>query len=278
LTIRFGTVGSPTGTPKSGSPAAIDYSRELGLDALELGWVRSVRIKDETAQEIKQTGIDNDVKLSVHASYYINLNSQTEDKMEKSDERLLEAARKGYLSGATEIIFHPGSYHEKNPKDVYEIVKGKLVELTGILEEEGTDVTLRPETMGKTAMFGTLEEVVALSKEIDGVEPCIDIAHLHARTTDGTFNTYEEFAAMLDLVKQELGEEGLKDMHFHLSGIEYGDKGEKNHLALDESDLNWRDFIRACVDYDVAGSIMVESPAMEDDALKAQKVYREMVG
>lgn len=277
MKLRIGTVGSPGGTPRPGTDSAIRYIRELGLDALEIAWVRSVRVTDETCALIKQTGADEDVALSVHAPYFINLNSQTADKMQASDERLLAAARKGCLSGATDIIFHPGSYHAQPPKEVYLRAKDKLEELTALLREEGFDVTLRPETMGKGAMFGSLEEVVQLSKEIDGVEPCIDIAHLHARTGDGSFNSYDEFAAMFRLVRDELGERGLKTMHFHLSGIEYTQAGERHHLMLEESDLDWRAFLQACVDFDVEGRIAVESPNQEEDALLVQAAYREMV-
>ena len=277
MTIRFGTVGSPSGTPKSGTDEAIKYIDKLGMRALELGWVRSVRVKDETCATYKAIAEEHDVKLSVHAPYYINLNSQTDELMRKSDERLLQAARKGYLAGAMDIIFHPGSYHEQPPEQVYERAKEKLIELVGILREEGVEAILRPESMGKGAMFGSLEEVVQLSKEIDGVEPCLDIAHLHARPGDGSFNSYDEFAGMFKLVKKELGEHGLKTMHFHLSGIEYTAAGEQNHLMLEESDLNWREFIQACADFGVEGTIVTESPTQEDDALLAQQTYRELI-
>ena len=278
MNIRFGTVGSPQGTPKSGTPAAIGYIRELGLSALEIAWVRSVRVKDETCLAMKAAAEEHDVKLSVHAPYYINLNSQTDELMQKSDERLLAAARKGYLAGAREIVFHPGSYHEQPPDEVYSRVKAHLAELRDRLLGEGVDVVLRPETMGKSAMFGSLEELVSLGAELDGVAPCIDIAHLHARPGDGSFNSDAEFAAMFELVKSELGAESLADMHFHLSGIEYGPKGEKNHLILEESDLEWRAFLQACVDFDVRGTIVVESPNLEEDALLIQRTYKELAG
>jgi deoxyribonuclease-4 len=276
--IRFGTVGSPAGTPRGGTPAAIAYIRELGLDAFEIAWVQSVRVKDETCAEMKAIGAKYDVKLSVHAPYYINLNSQTSELMAKSDERLLMAARKGYLAGANEIIFHPGSYHEQPPEQVYERAKQQLIELQGKLRQEGVKVNLRPETMGKSAMFGSLAEVVQLSKEVDGVAPCIDVAHLHARTGNGAFNTYEEFAGMFKMIQRELGKSWLHDLHFHCSGIEYGPKGEKNHLVLQESDLAWREFLQACIDHDVQGAIVFESPNLEEDALLARSAYQEMGG
>jgi deoxyribonuclease-4 len=278
LNIRFGTVGSPKGTPGSGTPVAIAYIRELGLDALEIAWVRSVRVKDETCELMKAAAEEHDVKLSVHAPYYINLNSQTDELMQKSDDRLLAAARKGYIAGAREIVFHPGSYHEQPPDQVYERAKAHLAELRDLLRDEGVEVVLRPETMGKSAMFGSLEELVRMGAELDGVAPCIDVAHLHARPGDGSFNSYDEFAAMFELVKGELGAEGLADMHFHLSGIEYGPKGEKNHVILEESDLEWRAFLQACVDFDVRGTIVVESPNLEEDALLIQRTYGELAG
>jgi deoxyribonuclease-4 len=278
LNLRFGTVGAPQATPRSGTPAAIAYIRELGMDALEIAWVRSVRVKDESCLEMKAAAEEHGVRLSIHAPYYINLNSQTAELMQKSDARLLAAARKGYLAGATDIIFHPGSYHGQPPERVFDQARQKLVEIQGILREEGVEVVLRPESMGKSAMFGSLDEVLRLAAQIDGVAPCIDVAHLHARPGDGSFNSYDEFAGMFRQVEKVLGKRrGLQHMHFHVSGIEYGPKGEKNHVILEESDLAWRAFLQACVDFNVQGTLVCESPNLEEDALLLQKTYRELV-
>jgi deoxyribonuclease-4 len=277
--IRFGTVGSPQTTPVSGTPAAIKHTRELGLDHLEIAWVQSVRVNDETCAEIKATAQQYSVTLSIHAPYYINLNSQTDELMQKSDERLLTAARKGYLAGARDIIFHPGSYHSQPSQEVYARAKQKLLEITGILRAEGVDVNLRPETMGKSAMFGNLEEVLHLSADVPGILPCIDWAHLHARTGNGTFNSYDEFATALELVKTILGEDGLKCLHFHMSGIAYTAKGEKEHIPLNEADIRYRDLLQAFLDFGVAGTCAVEAPLPFHvaDALLIQATYRRLL-
>jgi deoxyribonuclease-4 len=278
--LRFGTVGSPQTTPISGTPAAIQHIRTLGMDHLEIAWVQSVRVGDETCAQIKAAGEANKVSLSVHAPYFINLNSQTEDLMRKSDERLMAAARRGCMAGARSIIFHPGSYHEQPPEQVYERAKEKMIELTTILREEGTNVILRPETMGKSAMFGTLDEVIQLSRDVPGVLPCIDWAHLHARRGDGTFNGYDDFADALKRVRDGLGEAGLKDMHFHLSGIAYTKKGEKEHLPLNEADLRYRELLQAFIDFGVEGVAAVEAPLPFHvaDALTLQATYRHLRG
>ncbi|MCK6576505.1 MAG: TIM barrel protein [Anaerolineae bacterium] len=278
--LRFGTVGSPQTTPVSGTVAAIHHSRELGLEHLEIAWVQSVRVSDEMCAQIKAAAEARQISLSIHAPYFINLNSQTTELMEKSDARLLAAARKGFLAGAKDIVFHPGSYHSQPPEQVYERARQKLLELTDILREEGVAVNLRPETMGKSAMFGTLDEVIQLSADVPGVLPCIDWAHLHARRGDGTFNSYAEFSDALRRVKIGLGEGGLGKLHFHMSGIAYTAKGEKEHLPLNEADLHYRELLQAFVDYNVGGTVGVEAPLPFHvaDALTLQATYRRLLG
>ncbi len=275
----FGTVGSPLSTPKKpgGTPGGIMRLRELKLDALELAWVQSVRVGDETCAVIKSTAVEAQLALSVHAPYYINLNAQTKDLWLASRDRLLAAARAGYKAGATDIIFHPGSYMKGEPVVVNQIAVQRLTEIAAQLRAEGVKVNLRPETMGKSAMLGTLEETIAWSREIEGVLPCIDFAHLHARAGDGSFNSYKEFSAALKLVKDGLGKRGLQALHIHLSGIDYGPKGEKKHLPLKEADLKYQELFRALVDAKAGGRILCESPRMEDDALVMQKAYQSLL-
>lgn len=274
--IHFGTVGSPQTTPISGTTAAIEHIRILGLQHLEIAWVRSVRVTDQSCDEIAACGTQHAISLSIHAPYYINLNSQTAELMEKSDERLLAAARKGWRAGARDIVFHPGSYHNQPPEQVYERMKEKLLEIRGILDEEGIDVILRPETMGKPAMIGTLDELLALSREVPGVLPCIDFAHMHAR--EGLVNSYDEFADIFRRVEAALGRRGLETLHAHLSGIDYGPRGERSHLPLNECDLKYRELLQAMIDFDVRGSIAVEAPLPFHvaDALTLQATYRRL--
>jgi deoxyribonuclease-4 len=274
--LRFGTVGAPQTAPASGTPIAIRHMKDLGLDHLEIAWTQSVRVGDEMCAQIKAASAQYGISLSVHAPYFINLNSQTSELMAKSDERLLAAIRRGCLAGATDIVFHPGSYHNQPPEQVYERAKQKLLEITGIVREEGLDVTVRPETMGKSAMFGSLDEVLQLSKDVPGVLPCIDWAHLHARAGDGSFNSYDEFADALKKIRDALGEEGLKKCHFHLSGIAYTKKGEKAHIPLVESDLRYKELLQAFLDFGVEGTVGVEAPLPfnTSDAMLFQAMYR----
>jgi deoxyribonuclease IV len=279
LSFRFGTVGSPTGTPKKpgGSVGAIQFSRSIGLDALELGWVQAVRVTPETCAAIKQAASGADVAVSVHAPYFINLNAGDEE-WPKSRQRLMDAAHYGDLACATDIIFHPGSYFDRPAADVLKVAIPRLQGCVDELRAAGNPAILRPETMGKSAMLGSLEDTVEMAKSIQGVQPCIDFAHLHARPGDGSLNSYDEWSTRLEAYGKALGEPALKQLHIHLSGIEYGPKGEKNHLPLEESDLKLKDLFRALYDFKAGGRILCESPAMETDALYMKKVWQEVSG
>jgi len=274
--FRFGTVGSPISTPKKpgGSVGAILRLKELGLDALELGWVRAVRVTEETCAVIQSTASGQDVLISIHAPYFINLNAD-DDEWVNSRKRLMDSTIYGNLAGATDIVFHPGTYFGKPPS---EVLPNAIQRLQGCLEElraAGNKVILRPETMGKSAMLGSLEDALAMAKAIPGVEPCIDFAHLHARPGDGSINTYNEFSHILELYGKSLGDSSLKHLHIHLSGIQYGEKGEREHLPLKEADLNLIGLFQALAAFNCHGRILCESPIMEDDALYMKDLWGE---
>ena len=279
LSFKFGTVGSPTGTPKKpgGSVGAIEFSKSIGLESFELGWVQSVRVTEATCALIKSAGEEHGVVLSVHAPYYINLNADA-DEWPKSRKRLMDAAHYGYLAGATDIIFHPGSYFMNDPLEVLKVAIPRLQGCVKELQKNGDHVTIRPETMGKSAMLGSFEDALAMSKAMEGVQPCLDFAHLHARPGDGTLNTYEEWSRLLEKYGRELGGNALKNLHIHLSGIEYGPKGEKNHLPLADADLDMIALFKALHEFGCAGRILCESPIMEEDALNMKKAWMKRSG
>jgi deoxyribonuclease-4 len=278
LSFRFGTVGSPIETPKKpgGSVGAIQFSKSLGLEAFELGWVQSVRVSPETCALIHQEAGAQGVALSVHAPYFINLND--DDEWPKSRKRLMDAAHYGNLAGATDIIFHPGSYFQREPEEVLGIAIPRLGACTEELRGTGNPVTLRPETMGKSALLGSFEDTLRMSREIPGVQPCVDFAHLHARPGDGSINSYDEWSRLLERYGGILGAGSLKGLHVHLSGIEYGPKGEKNHLPVRESDLDLDALFRALREFDCGGRILCESPAMEADALVMKEAWTKISG
>ena len=273
----FGTVGSPISTPPKpgGSVGSVFRIAELGLTALELGWVQSVRVTEDTCARIKTAAEEQKVAISVHAPYFINLNAD-EEEWPKSRKRLMDAAFYGNLAGATDIIFHPGSYFGKPPDQVLPIAISRLRECVEELRANKNPVTLRPETMGKSAMLGSLRDTLEMSAAIPGIKPCIDFAHLHARNGDGSINSFVEWVDLLNGYANFIGNDSLLSLHIHLSGIEYSEKGERKHLPLKKSDLRLNELFQALREANCQGRILCESPLLEEDALYMKELWESL--
>jgi deoxyribonuclease-4 len=270
--LLFGTAGIPIGTNPRTTGDGIRHVKKLGLGSMELEFVHSVNISKEKAPEIRAIAEESNIVLTCHAPYFINLNSEEKPKVMASIQRILNSARILNLCGGYSVCFHPGFYMKTDKETAYKNVKKNLKIIVETLKGEGNNIWVRPETTGKATQFGDIDEILKLSSELDNVMPCVDFAHLHARTS-GKYNTYEEFASILEAIEKKLGKKGLENMHIHMTGIAYGEKGEKHHLTLKESDLKYQEILKAFKDFDIKGVVTSESPNIEQDALLMKKVY-----
>lgn len=273
--LLFGTAGIPLSANPRTTEEGIEHVRKLGLNAMELEFVRNINIKKGKAPEIKKIAEENNIVLTCHAPYFINLNSLEKAKIKASIDRILNSARISYLCGGYSVCFHAGFYMGQEPKKVYDTIRYNIKEIVSTLKKEGNNIWIRPETTGKETQFGNVDEILQLSQEFDNLMPCIDFAHFHART-NGRYNTYNEFASILEAIEKKLGKKGLENMHMHITGIAYGPKGEKNHLNLKESDLKYEELLKALKDFKVKGVAISESPNIESDALMMQKIYSKI--
>lgn len=270
--LHFLTAGLPLASENKGYKKGLGIIKEMDLDGLEVEFVHGVRMNEANQTLVKDFSSQENLLVTCHGPYYINLNSQELEKIEASVERILETARMGKNIGAYSITFHAAFYMKQSPEDVYNTVYKSMEKICSILEEEGNNIWVRPETTGKGTQWGTLEEIVQLSKEFKNVLPCIDFAHIHARN-NGIFNTYDEFSKMLEYVGKELGQEAFDNFHAHLAGIEYSVKGEKNHLILEESDMNYKDLLKVFKEFNVKGALVCESPNIEGDTKLLKDYY-----
>lgn len=272
--LRFGTAGKPIST-KGDTVQGIKDVRKLNLDSLELEFVHSINIKPEKTNEVKKAAKDSDVILTCHAPYFINLNSDDKKKFHASISYIANSAKITSLCGGWSVCFHAGYYQGQSPEKVYENIKEGVKKIVNQVKEFDKNIWIRPEISGKKSQFGDLNETIKLSKEVEQVMPCIDFSHFFARDT-GKHNTLVEFKNILETIEKDLGKEALLNMHIHVAGIEYGDKGEKNHLLLEESKFNYKDLMRALKEFKVKGVLICESPNIEVDALLMQEYYSKL--
>jgi len=273
--LLFGTGGTPHSATAPSTISGIERIAELGLGCMEIEFVQGVRMRGQNATSVAETATRMGVKLSAHAPYFMNFNAREPEKIKASQYRLLQTARIASLCQAESVVFHAAFYMGDPPDKAYTTVKKYLEEALAQLKQENNRVWIRPEVLGKGSQFGTIEEVIKLSAELEGVAPCIDFAHCHART--GEFNSYTEFSSILLQIKERLGKAALDNMHIHLSGIAYSKKGEIKHLNLKESDLQYVELLKALKDYDTKGLVICESPNLEEDALLLQATYNTLL-
>lgn len=267
-TLNFLTAGMPLVTGNKGYKKALEILEDMTLDGLELEFVHGVRISDVNKEVV---GSSNLIK-TIHAPFYINLNSKEDEKIDASVQRIIETARVANEIGAFSITYHAAFYLGMDKETVYQQVKTQTKRITDTLDREGIKVWIRPETTGKATQWGDLDEIIRLSKEFENVLPCVDFAHLHARY-NGISNTYDEFAQIFEKIGIELEDKKpLENFHAHLAGIAYGEKGEKHHLNLYDSDMNYKGLLKAFKDFEVKGAIVCESPNIETDC-KIMKDY-----
>ncbi len=273
--LLFGTPGIPTSTNPFNTIEGVAQVKKLGLSAMELEFVHSVNVSKEKAPPVKEAAEKNGVTLTCHGQYYINLNAQDKKKLEASKQRVILAATRAFECGGWSMCFHPAFYMGQEPKKVFETVKIALKETVTELKNNGIEIWVRPETAGKHSQFGSVEELCALSQEIENVLPCIDFSHLFARA-NGKLNSTEQYSQVLQEIEQKLGKEALSNMHIHAQGIAFTDKGEKNHTPLSESNFNYKGLLATLKEFNAKGVVICESPLVEKDTLALQKAYNSI--
>lgn len=273
--IRFGPAGVPIQCSERSTIGGIRCCKELGLEAMEVEFVRGVMMNEPTAREIKKTAEEFGVTLSVHAPYFINLCSEKLETVRTSIRNIVQSLEAASWMGAAIVVIHPG-YYQKLPKEkAYEKAKATLLEIWRKVSYLGKDVFLGAETVGKKSQFGGFEEVLKLCKELDFVVPCIDFAHMHARG-DVSIKTEEDYKKIFKRLEEELGSY-VKHFHVHFSEINYTEKGERNHLPIGTNNQPpYRPLMRVLAENEYSGTIICESPKLDMDAMK-MKAYFEMM-
>jgi deoxyribonuclease-4 len=280
---RFGPAGVPPSfrAMKAALTDVPRLLREEGLDAFEyqaVRWGTKPQIRREDAEKLGFKAKENDVLLSLHGSYFINLCGGKET-VEASKDRLIACATASQWMGSKIVVFHPGFYGRKSPKDVFKECLEALKDVTERLKALGIrEVKLGPETMGKPTQFGSLKEILALCEQVEQTQPVIDWAHLHARER-GRFKTIDEFRLIVEEIEKRLGTEAVKNMHCHFTKVEFTDKGEKCHHTLDEAGYGpeFEMLAKVIADFKLNPVIISESPVLDIDAIKMRDILKKQM-
>jgi deoxyribonuclease-4 len=279
---RFGPAGVPPMFRLMGA-TTVDVPKllhEEGLDAFEYQasrWGPKPQINQGDAVKLGEECRRNDVKLSMHGSYFINFSGKKE-VVEASKRRLIACATAADWMGAYVVVFHTGFYGNLEKSFAFKSALTALKEVSAEMKSLGLKVKLGPETMGRKFQVGTLDEILTINQEVEGTQLVVDWGHLHALHL-GTLKKVEDFRAIAEKIEQTLGTETLRNMHCHFSKIEFSSQGEKRHHTLDEERYGpeFRMLAEVIVDFGLHPTMICESPILDVDARKMKATLNEVL-
>lgn len=277
--IKFGPAGNCKTFYEEGYKRTIEsakWLKEMGLDAYEYSFGKGFTLPDDTAVAIGEEMKKNNISISVHAPYYINFATPTDEMAEKSYGYVLESLRKLRLLGGNRLVVHPASQGKMSREEAVSLCKERLQILKDKIIEHGyDDMYICLETMGKSAQIGTYEEILDFCTIYDKYIPTFDFGHINA-LTQGTLKTSEDFRKIIDRSIEVIGEERTKICHVHFSKIEYSAKGEVKHLTLEDEIYGpeFEPLAHVLKDYDMECVIICESKEyMGRDAKVLKDIY-----
>ncbi len=236
--IKFGPSGNSEAFHNAGLSSSVDsakWVKDMGLDYFEYSFGRGVNLSDEKAFEIGNAFKNQGISISVHAPYYINLANPDDEMAEKSYKYIIDSAKKVKIMGGNRVVFHPASQGKMERSEAVSLCQKRFGVLTEKIYESGLDdVLFCPETMGKLAQIGTIEEIVSFCKTDKVYIPTVDFGHVNARE-QGSLKTVKDYDDRLKFMIAELGYEKMKNFHVHFSKIEYTNKGEVKHLTFEDN-------------------------------------------
>ncbi|MCW4046035.1 MAG: TIM barrel protein [Candidatus Bathyarchaeota archaeon] len=280
---RFGPAGVPPLFRLLGAqmPDVPKLLHEEGLDAFEyqaVRWGQKPQMKQKDAESLGAEAVKNDVLLSMHGSYYVNLSGKKEI-VEASKRRVVACATAAQWMRAYVVVFHMGFYGRVEKSYAFKNCVNALKDIVETLNSLGIrNVKLGPETMGRVYQVGTLEEVLTICEEVEQTQLVLDWSHMHARYL-GKFRKVEDFRAVVEEVERRLGAEAARNMHCHFSKIEYTDKGERRHHILDEARYgpNFEMLAEVIADFKMRPVMICETPILDVDAVKMRDILRKVM-
>jgi len=276
--IRIGQAGIPLSCKGRTNKDGIVYTKQiLDLNAMEIQFVRGLYVmEDEEAQFIHDYAKENDVELHVHAPYYINLAGIGEE-LDLSLEKIIYSARVGDKMDAKTVVIHPGFYGEASEKKTMKKMVKSIKKIQGAFKKDKLKIKLGIETMGKQRVFGSLDEIIEVCRQVKGVIPVIGFGHIHARTNGG-LKKREDFEEVFAKLKP------LRLRHFllHVTGVVYENGNEYYHVPIKKGDMPLAPLIEIILDNNMNVTFISESPLLEHDAvyirLQVEKAIMKRTG
>jgi len=202
-----------------------------------------------------------DVNVSIHTPYYMDLGSNDD----LTDTCLDSIRHAGLILNALDgdiVVTHLGLYGGNDRDTVDENIFSNVAMLMDWWKDAGLKPKLGLEITGWQGVFGSLEQILSMCDDIDGVVPVINFPHHHSRT-NGSLMDSSDFKALLETVEPYCG----KHMHSLFAGVERSGDNEKRLTPIKRGDLKFEPLAEALADLRPDITIISGSPLLEHDAM-----------
>ncbi len=212
--VHLGTAG--------GCWKAVERAVEAGANTFQIFsssprmW-KAGAVKPEDAIKMRELRATHDVgPVSIHASYLINLCSQTESVRVNSMAAFRGEVQRALDLGAEFLVLHPGSWKGLTREEGLRLAVESIQRaIAGLAWRDRAFRILIENTAGaEFSLGGSLEQVAELVTRLQACAPvgvCLDTCHLHVAGYD--LATSEGYAETAELIGATVGFEAVRVWH-----------------------------------------------------------------
>ncbi|MGB6191594.1 MAG: deoxyribonuclease IV [Terracidiphilus sp.] len=278
--IHLGTAG--------GASNAIEKAREIGANTLQIFtssprmW-RAPKVDPKQAERMRRLRAEYDVgPLVVHASYLVNVCSQTESVRENSVTAFRGEIERALAYGAEFLVLHPGSWKGMTRDEGLRLAAESIKCAIDGQPWQGTPFHILIEnTAGAECSLGgnfeQVAELVALLRAHAPVGVCLDTCHTHVSGYD--IVTPEGYEETMKLAGATVGFDSVRVWHCNDAKAARGSKLDR-HEHIGQGNIGIEPFRRLLNDKRFGhAAFIAETPVDEPgDEERNVRVLKSLVG
>jgi deoxyribonuclease-4 len=279
VTKKKQRIGVHVGTA-GGSWTAVERAVAAGANTFQIfsssprSW-KAAAVKPEDAAKMRELRAQHDVgPVAIHASYLINLCSQTESVRVNATAAFRGEVERALALGAEYLVLHPGSWKGLTREEGLRLAASSIEEAIDGLAWQGKDFRILIEnTAGaEFSLGGKLEQVAELVETLKPCAPvgvCLDTCHVHVAGYD--IVSAEGYEETMKQVAETVGFEAVKVWHCNDAKAERGSKLDR-HEHIGEGTIGASAFRRLLKDARFGHAVFIAETPVDNPGDEARNV------
>jgi deoxyribonuclease-4 len=279
VTKKKQRIGVHVGTA-GGSWTAVERAVAAGANTFQIfsssprSW-KAAAVKPADAAKMRELRAKHDVgPVAIHASYLINLCSQTESVRVNATAAFRGEVERALALGVEYLVLHPGSWKGLTREEGLRLAAASIEEAIAGLAWQGQDFRILIEnTAGaEFSLGGKLEQVAELVETLKPCAPvgvCLDTCHVHVAGYD--IVTVEGYEETMKQVAETVGFEAVKVWHCNDAKAERGSKLDR-HEHIGEGTIGAAAFRRLLHDARFGHAVFIAETPVDQPGDEARNV------